>query len=163
MSLVTHHTTKLRMMKTPRRIILAASMLTLTASSIAVTGGSALAARGPCYNRGGYSFQHETSVGETFSNSKITVWSVSGCKGLPIVAGYTMYDSRDRKVTLTAQDYKCDNTGITLYTHGPSVASIGCGQSVPATFNASKFGKPYHFWVRVGGTTNSNAANIPIR
>jgi hypothetical protein len=160
MNLVTHHTTKLKMMKTPQRMILAASMLTLTASSIVATTGTALAARGPCYKRDGYSFQHSYGSGYGI----IDVWRGSGCSGSKILTGLTYYNKNTHMVTLRAIDRKSDNTGMTLYTHGPSVSSKGTDgeDGMVANLDPSSFSKPYHFWVRVGGTTNSSAASMMI-
>ncbi|MBD1847404.1 hypothetical protein H6F89_29185 [Cyanobacteria bacterium FACHB-63] len=166
MNLVTRLTNKLRMMKTPRRTILAASLLTMTASSVMVTTKSALATREPCYSRNGYSFQYETLVNDNVSTNNIFVWRGGSCSGSPIMEGSASYNHRSRQVTIEAKDLKCDRTGLTLYTvdgRGPNVSSGGCRQPGSATLNASSFKKPHKFWVYVAGTTNSNAHNLPIR
>jgi hypothetical protein len=117
-----------------------------------------------CYSRGSYSFRLSTiTTGSYYRNSDLTVWRNTSCSGSSILAGRTRFTCASRFVQLTALDYARDNIGIVLYTHGPSVGSEGAASPpVVGGGHLSSFSRPYDFWVRVGGTTNSAAHSLPI-
>jgi hypothetical protein len=147
-------------MKALRRSLLVIALLAATATSGVVTAGSASADRGPCYNRGGYSFVNDFGSG---SWRRIDVYRGSGCSGDAILQGRVAYVASSDTIVLTAYDLSCDNTGLVLYTHGPSVSTAGCHAGPqPKSAPLGAFGNPKNFWVRVGGTTNSNALAFPI-
>lgn len=146
-------------MKALLRSLMFTGMLAAAATATVVTAGPASADRGPCYNRGSYSFQNDYGTG---SWRKIDVYRGSGCGGRAILSGRVTYVASQDVIVLTASDASCDNIGVTVYTHGPSISSTGCGHSENTSARLGAFGNPKNFWLRVGGTTNSDALYFPI-
>ena len=134
-------------------------VLGATSLSTVVAAAPASADRGPCYNRGSYSFVNGFGDGTW---RKIDVYRGEGCTGKVILAGRVSYTASQNIITLSASDASCDNIGVVLYTNGPSIASTGCATTANKSASLSAFGNPKSFWIRVGGTTNSNAVAFPI-
>jgi hypothetical protein len=134
---------------------IALAALTLTTL---ISAPSASAAWGACYRQNSWSFKHYTGSG----NNYIVAWHNTNCSGSSILSGQVLYNRTSRHVTLNAADYKRDNSGVTLYTHGPSVSSNGAGSTVTGGGNLSSFNTPYNFWIRVGGQENSVSHPFPL-
>lgn len=147
-------------MKTRHRAVVLAGVFAAAATGVVSAAGPASADRGPCYNRGDYSFQNDFGDGTW---RKIDVYRDSDCPGRAILSGKVDYVASQNQIVLTASDAKCDNIGLTLYTHGWSLASPGCHRAIDRLSKPlGSFGNPKNFWVRVGGTTNSDALHFPI-
>lgn len=145
-----------------RRITGTAAVITALAMSLLlVEASSASTIKHDCYRKGAYSFRLTTSTVGSERRAELHVYR-GVCRDHPILSGLTIYNTRTRHVTLVATDYKPDGTGVTIYTHGPSVSSRGVGSTTVGGGKLRRFAKPYHFWLRVGGTTNSEAHDLPI-
>lgn len=133
----------------------------LAATAIGFFGTPAAAApSGPCYAVGSYSFKDQTVNSRV---KHIHVFRGGSCSGGEIATGKAAYstNSGGEWIALSAKDSGCDNIGITVYVHGHSVSSTGCGTQENKTINRDRIGSPKNFWVNVAGRTNSNALNLP--
>lgn len=145
--------------RTFRRSALLAAAVAATGIAGVVTAAPASADRGSCYNRGNFSFVNDYGDG---SWRKIDVYRGAGCSGKVILAGRVSYAAAQGVIVLSASDAVCDSIGLTLYTQGPSVSSTGCATTANKSASLGSFPSPRTFWVRVNGTTNSDAVAFPL-
>jgi hypothetical protein len=132
---------------------------------VPVSAPAASAATGACYRQGSWSFRHYSYISRdrSWGDASIDAWHNTNCSGSSILSGRVEYRTSGRYVTLTAYDYKRDNLGVTVYTHGPSVTSRGAATPPPVGGgDLSSFNTPYNFWIRVGGQQNSVSQPFPI-
>src|SRR4051812_24967535 len=115
-----------KIMNKLQRLLITTAALATTTASVAVIAPPASASPGSCYSRGGYAFRHNPRESGS-SYYDIDVWRGSQCSGNPILSARASRGSRTGDITLTAWDLKCDHTGLTIYTHGPSHPSPRCG------------------------------------
>lgn len=138
-------------------LMIAPSASASSSASTSASTSSAVAAAA-CYRQNNWSFKNIYS-GRT---NQIDAWSNTTCSGSSVLRGRVSYNASTRNVTLNAYDFKADNYGVTLYTHGPSVTASGNGDSVTGGGDLSSFQTPYNFWIRVGGQQNSVSMPFPI-
>jgi hypothetical protein len=137
------------------------ALAALTLSGLMFAPSASAAGWGACYRQNSWSFKHYTGSANT-SGSYIDAWHNTTCSGSSILSGQVRYTTSNRHVTIVAYDYKADNYGVIVYTHGPSVSSNGSGSSVTGGGNLSSFSTPYNFWIRVGGQQNSVSQPFPL-
>lgn len=148
-----------------RRLAGVAVVLAALTVPVLVYAPSAEAAGwGSCYRLNSWSFRHYSSPPNAGfdGNAYILAYHNTNCSGSSILAGQVLYTPSIRHITIHAFDYKADNLGVTVYTHGPSVSSNGHGTTVTGGGSLSSFNTPYNFWIRVGGQQNSYAQNFPL-
>jgi hypothetical protein len=141
-----------------RRRLASVALMALVGSAASVVATATPASAATCVSRGGYSFKNV--VNETYST--VNVHRGSGCRGDRIAWGRAALGS-GYNITLYAYDVECDDTGITLFVHGYSVPSRGCGNLASRTVDRRTIGRPYNYWINITGTSvNSNAYSLPI-
>jgi hypothetical protein len=140
-------------------------LMALTTASVVVPASPASASPeyGACYGRDSFYFQHEWDR-ET-STHTIHVYTNDSCAdGIfdPILWAEAWYDASQDVVYLSVKDEECDSTGLTLYTHGPSLSTHGCHEPVDTKLvQWTDLSGPPHFWVRVKNRTNSEPETMP--
>jgi hypothetical protein len=139
--------------------IVAGAMMTV--GTVGITGTPALAAYGPCYAHGSFSFKNN-KVNNV--RTLVDVFHSTNCTGGAIGTGQTSRSGS--QITLSYWDTECDNLSISVYVHGFSISSnprtCGTQDNKPVAYSA--IGDPKNFWVNVGGSSgaNSDALAFPV-
>lgn len=142
-----------------RWIIVPVGLVVAGVGVLTIAGRGEATGTGVCYNKGAYSFKF-SHVAIYFY--RIEAWGVTGCSGSSLVRAeafgqYYGVNAWDVDVI----DDKCDDYGVTVYTHVKSVASGGCGivRSFKVTFSELQ-GHNDDFWINWHGV-NSKEQTLP--